>query len=183
MGGPTAGIIAGRRDLVRACYAQQRGIGRPMKAGKEAVVGAIAALRRWAALDHDQVSRTVAANAMAMAHRLSGIPGVTARSVPDETGNPFSRVHLTIDPNIAGFNAYGLDAALSRMRPRVIVRSLLADSGVLQVDVRRLDAAGLDFVCERILAAVVAAHGNVDTALPPPDRAAAATLGWLGDQP
>ena len=42
MGGPTAGVIAGRRELVRACYAQQRGIGRPMKAGKEAVMGTIA---------------------------------------------------------------------------------------------------------------------------------------------
>ncbi len=52
MGGPTAGVVAGRRDLVRACYAQQRGIGRPMKAGKEAVIGAMAALERWAARDH-----------------------------------------------------------------------------------------------------------------------------------
>ena len=46
LGGPTAGVIAGKRHLVRAAYAQSRGIGRPMKAGKEAVVGTIAALRR-----------------------------------------------------------------------------------------------------------------------------------------
>ena len=26
LGGPTAGIVAGRRSLVRACYAQQRGM-------------------------------------------------------------------------------------------------------------------------------------------------------------
>lgn len=45
--GPTAGIIAGRKDLVAACLAQERGIGRAMKAGKENVAGAIAGLRAW----------------------------------------------------------------------------------------------------------------------------------------
>jgi D-glucosaminate-6-phosphate ammonia-lyase len=45
--GPTAGIVAGRRDLVAACLAQERGIGRAMKAGKENVAGVIAGLRRW----------------------------------------------------------------------------------------------------------------------------------------
>ncbi len=182
LSGPTAGIIAGRRDLVRACHAQQRGIGRPMKAGKEAVVGAIAALRRWIALDHAEVSRDVAERAGALAGRLSGIRGVTAASVADETGNPFVRVHLTVDPAAAGFSAQGLDEALARMQPRIIVRSLLADRGVLQVDVRRLDAAGLDLVSEGLLAAVEAAKG--DMAPPPPlaDRAAAAMLDWLVDR-
>ena len=66
---------------------------------------------------------------------------------------PFSRVHLTIDPRGAGFSAHGLDVALSRLRPRLIVRSLLADRGILQIDVRRLDADSLDFVSGRILAA------------------------------
>lgn len=45
--GPTAGIVAGRKDLVAACLAQERGIGRAMKAGKENVAGVIAGLRRW----------------------------------------------------------------------------------------------------------------------------------------
>ncbi len=182
LGGPTAGIIAGRRDLVRACYAQQRGIGRPMKAGKEAVVGAIAALRRWMAIDHARMEGEVAARAQTLARRLSGIRGVDAASVPDETGNPFVRVHLTIDPAVAGFSAHGLDAALSRLQPRVIVRSLLGDRGVLQIDVRRLDAAGLDLVGERLLAAAAAARGNVEMPAPPPDQAAAATLAWLADR-
>ena len=72
-------------------------MGRPMKAGKEAVVGAIAALRRWMALDHAEIARAVDLRADELAERLSGIPGLVASRVPDETGNPFSRVHLTID--------------------------------------------------------------------------------------
>ncbi|MGQ0653104.1 MAG: aminotransferase class V-fold PLP-dependent enzyme [Betaproteobacteria bacterium] len=45
--GPTAGIVAGRRHLVAACLAQERGIGRAMRAGKENVAGVIAGLRAW----------------------------------------------------------------------------------------------------------------------------------------
>ena len=44
LGGPTAGIIAGRRDLVRAAYLQNIGIGRGMKIGKESIAGAIRAM-------------------------------------------------------------------------------------------------------------------------------------------
>ena len=33
LGGPTAGIVAGKKDLVRAAYAQNGGVGRGMKVG------------------------------------------------------------------------------------------------------------------------------------------------------
>jgi hypothetical protein len=135
------------------------------------------------AIDHAGMEGEVAARAETLARRLSGIRGMDAAVVPDETGNPFVRVHLTIDPARAGFSAHGLDTALARLQPRVIVRSLLADRGVLQVDVRRLDAAGLDLVADRLLAAVAAARGDVAMPAPPPDRAAAAALGWLADKP
>ena len=39
LGGPTGGIVAGRRDLVRAAFLQNGGIGRGMKVGKEGIAG------------------------------------------------------------------------------------------------------------------------------------------------
>ena len=44
LGGPTAGIVAGSKELVRAAFLQNMGIGRGMKVGKEGIAGAIAAL-------------------------------------------------------------------------------------------------------------------------------------------
>ena len=49
---PTAGIVAGRRDLVRAAYLQNGGIGRGMKVGKEGIAGTIVALEAWEKTDH-----------------------------------------------------------------------------------------------------------------------------------
>ena len=52
LGGPTTGIVAGRKDLVRAAFLQNRGIGRGMKVGKESIVGVMAALEAWERRDH-----------------------------------------------------------------------------------------------------------------------------------
>ncbi|MFK8251163.1 aminotransferase class V-fold PLP-dependent enzyme [Ancylobacter terrae] len=160
LGGPTAGIIAGRADLVAACATQRFGVGRPMKAGKEAVIGAIAALERWRARDHAAEQAAVCARAGALAARLDGLSGLRATVVPDETGNPFSRTVLTIDPAVAGFDASELAKGIEDGAPRVLVRTLLAERGVLLVDVRRLDAGELDLVAARVRGAVERLQGR-----------------------
>ena len=182
MGGPTAGVIAGRRDLVRACQAQNRGLGRPMKAGKEAVMGTIAALERWAALDHAAIEAGVEARVKIAVERLGVLPGITASVLRDETGNPFSRAVLTVDPAAAGHTAYSLARTLAQDEPRVLLRSLYADRGILQLDVRRLDASALDLVCARIADALAMPP---EQAAPPPapaDRSGEAVRAWLGEE-
>lgn len=51
MASPTAGLIIGRSGMVQACRAQDRGIGRSMKATKEALIGVLAAVEERRALD------------------------------------------------------------------------------------------------------------------------------------
>jgi uncharacterized pyridoxal phosphate-dependent enzyme len=182
LGGPTAGIVAGRRDLVRACYAQQRGIGRPMKAGKEAVMGVISALEHWESLDHARIEAVVEEKAQVAKSRLAGLPGLDVRVVRDETGNPFSRVVLAVDPDDAGLTAYALGAALAAGTPRIMLRNLYADQGILQMDVRRLDEPTLELVCDRIIATLKDRRGGSDSMPTPADRAAEAVLGWLEER-
>jgi seryl-tRNA(Sec) selenium transferase len=51
LGGPTAGLIVGRQPLIAAVRAQERGSGRAMKASKEAIAGALAAISERSAMD------------------------------------------------------------------------------------------------------------------------------------
>ena len=51
MGAPTSGLLCGRKELIRACYLQNWGIGRAMKVGKEGIAGLIAAVERWYSRD------------------------------------------------------------------------------------------------------------------------------------
>ena len=146
-------------------------------------MGAIAALERWAALDHAALEAAVEARARAGAAKLAGLPGLTASVVRDETGNPFSRVIIAIDPAAAGLAAHDLARALARAEPRILLRTLYADRGILQMDVRRMDDATLEMVCARIAATLRTPPAARAPLAAPADQSAAAVLGWLADGP
>jgi L-seryl-tRNA(Ser) seleniumtransferase len=76
LGGPTAGIIAGRKELLRACFLQNYGIGRPMKVGKEGILGTIAALDAWSLRDHATVKNKEDRIIRYWLEELSGQPGL-----------------------------------------------------------------------------------------------------------
>jgi len=148
----TAATVAGRLALVRACLFQERGIGRPMKTGKESIIGAIAALARWQTLDRDQRRRELEARLSRALARLTGLPGLVASLEPDSVSRQFSRLHLRVDPAQAGLDAFELADALLAGDPSIYVRSALAGSGVLQFDLRRAS----DETTEEVVAAVEA---------------------------
>ena len=122
LGGPTAGIVAGRKDLVRAAFLQNCGIGRGMKVGKESVAGAIAALEAWGRRDHAAVRAREAGYLKLWMERLAKVPGLKPSIVPDPTGNPLDRLKLEVADAGSGTTAWALAAALARAEPPVIVR-------------------------------------------------------------
>jgi D-glucosaminate-6-phosphate ammonia-lyase len=122
LGGPTAGIVAGRKALVRACYQQNVGIGRGMKVGKEGVVGAIAAMQAWMSRDHAAVRAREDGYAQQWKQRLDGRPGVLARIAPDPTGNPLSRLRIDIDPEATKIAAWDIVDALASGEAPIIAR-------------------------------------------------------------
>ncbi len=134
LGGPTSGIVAGRKDLVRACYLQNSGIGRGMKVGKEGIVGVMAALRAWATRDAAAIRRREEACLRLWLDRLSGHAGVTATIVPDPTGNPLDRLLVAVDPANAGITAWDLADALAAGDPPIIVRDHEVELGHFLLD-------------------------------------------------
>jgi L-seryl-tRNA(Ser) seleniumtransferase len=181
--GTTAGIIAGPRDFIRACMAQERGIGRPMKAGKESVAGAIAALDLWASTDHAARASAEAARLDRAAGLLSGLHGLRLEREADPAGNPFSRLMLHLDPAVAGVSAYRLGQALAEGKPKIVLRSLHADRGYLLLDVRRITDAELDHVIARIKAILAEEPGRENATaefVPGGDLAQRAIERWLG---
>ena len=134
LGGPTAGIVAGRKDLVRAAFLQNCGIGRGMKVGKESIVGAMAALEAWERRDHAAVRARERGYLELWLERLARPAGLAAadRSGPD--GQPArSAAKSQVEP--AGGRHHGLGAgrrarrrrsAGHRARPRGRARPLLS---------------------------------------------------------
>jgi D-glucosaminate-6-phosphate ammonia-lyase len=149
--GLTGGVVAGRKELVQACAYQERGIGRPMKAGKETVISAIAALERWMALDHGKSARDLTARLTRAKAKIEQLPGITITLEEDATSHAFHRLLLSVDAGQAGISAFELSRALWEETPSIFVRNLMADIGLLQIDFRRVDDSVADWVAERIV--------------------------------
>lgn len=151
LGGPTAGIVAGSKPLIRAAFLQNLGIGRGMKVGKEGIVGAIAALNAWERRDHVAVRAMETDYLMLWLKRFDGLPGVTASIVPDPTSNPLDRLRLAVDPEIARISAWELAEGLAAGEPPVIVRDHEVEHGFFYLDPCNLHPGEAVLVADRVV--------------------------------
>jgi D-glucosaminate-6-phosphate ammonia-lyase len=155
LGGPTSGIVAGRKDLVRAAYLQNFGIGRGMKVGKESIVGLIATLEAWERRDHAAVRAREDRHLALWRACLEGRPGIRAEILPDPTANPLDRLRVHVDPAAAGVTAWDLATALAAGDPPVIVRDHHAENGFFDLDPCNLHDGEAEIVAD-LLAATLA---------------------------
>jgi len=150
LGGPTGGIVAGRKDLVRAAYLQNGGIGRGMKVGKEGIAGTIAALQAWERRDHAAV-RAMETRALTLwMQTLAGRPGVTATVEPDPTNNPLDRLRLAVNAPAAHITAWDLADRLAGGETPVIVRDHEIEHGFFHMDPCNLHPGEAHLVAERL---------------------------------
>jgi D-glucosaminate-6-phosphate ammonia-lyase len=154
LGGPTTGIVAGRKDLVRGAYLQNFGIGRGMKVGKESIVGLIATLEAWEKRDHAAVRAREDRHLLLWRACLEGRPGVRAEILPDPTDNPLDRLRVHLDPAAAGVTAWDLASALAAGDPPVIVRDHHAENGFFDLDPCNLHDGEAEIVADQLVAAL-----------------------------
>jgi len=134
LGGPTSGIVAGPKGMVRDVYLQNRGIGRGMKVGKEGIVGTLAALQAWKTRDHNGIRARERKALDCWIEALGGRPGVKAEIVPDPTNNPLDRLKLSVDPAEARITAWDLADRLAAGDRPVIVRDHEVEHGHFYLD-------------------------------------------------
>jgi uncharacterized pyridoxal phosphate-dependent enzyme len=101
--GPQAsGLIVGRPELIEACFengAPHQRFGRPMKVGKEEMVGLLKAIELYLEQDHDARLQRHEEIVQYWIESIGGISGVSVkRSFPNEAGQPVPRVVVDWDP-------------------------------------------------------------------------------------
>jgi L-seryl-tRNA(Ser) seleniumtransferase len=162
LGGPTSGIVAGTRPMIRAMLLQNRGLGRLMKAGKEAVAGAMAALEVWATRDHAAAAAREAAIVEAWAAALAGEPGLTLARHKDWTGNPITRLEIAVDPAAAGLNAWDIAERCLQGSPAIALRDDLVMQQRLYLDPCNVTADEALHIPIRIREVLTAARASGD---------------------
>jgi len=144
IGGPTAGFIVGRRDLIEACELQGHGIARPMKVGKEQVMGLMAALAEYPPPEH---WRAVLAE---LFDALAALPGIRVALVPDRAGRAIERVGVT--PGDCRFEPVELVRFLTDGAPSIRTRNHQLQEGLVLFDPRELRPAHVPEIRDRVAA-------------------------------
>jgi uncharacterized pyridoxal phosphate-dependent enzyme len=130
-GPQSSGLVLGRRSIVESCIPNgppNHSLGRPMKVGKEEMLGVLAAVE-WS-LEKDEP--TLLANYERMVERwiegLSGLPGVSAeRGYPSEAGQPHGRAVVRLG-STSRLTRAELIAALWDGEPRIAVGEVETDA-------------------------------------------------------
>ena len=146
----TAGVVAGRRDLVDAVYLQNRGIGRGMKAGKEAIFGVMAALEYRMEQDTEEWTAEQDRRVSLILEQLQDIPGLSLSVDPDPNGCPFSRARLTPDKTVTGHSAQSLTTALAAGDPTVVARAHHAEEGYICLDAVEMNDDDILYACQKV---------------------------------
>jgi uncharacterized pyridoxal phosphate-dependent enzyme len=175
LGGPTSGVVAGRKDLIRAGYLQNRGIGRGMKVGKESIVGLIAALEAWEVRDHAAIKARETEVIQLWQASLAGHKGIETRVSPDSTGNPVDRLEVQVKPE-SGFSACGLVSAMAAGEPPIMVRGHQAEQGRFWLDPCNLHPGEADTVGRRLGEILTSARPS--NAMATPVKSTAGLLKW-----
>lgn len=162
LGGPTGGIVAGNKELIRAAYLQNKGICRHMKIGKEGIIGTMVALEQWALRDHDAVYACEQGYIKHWIEVLSEVDGLSLEKHQDWTGNPITRLKVTVNPEKTGLFAWELADRLSAGEPSVQVRDDLIEHGYFFLDPCNLIAGEEEVVGRRIVEEINAARSKGD---------------------
>lgn len=133
LAGPqSSGLVLGRKDLIdtiRMHGAPNHSVGRPLKVGKEEMLGLLAAVERYLKLDHNARAQVFEDRVKFWNESLAGIEGVSAtRDYPNEAGQPAPRSLISFSNKISKDHVI---EQLWQGNPRIAVAPSEKNNGIL----------------------------------------------------
>ncbi len=122
-GPQSAGLLLGDKRLVQAAWlhsAPHHALGRPMKVGKEDIVGMLAAVEMWVRRDHQAEWTTWTGWLDQIAHAVAGLPSLTSEVLqPAGLSNRSPRLVIHWDSNRLGITGEEVERHLWQGDPRI----------------------------------------------------------------
>lgn len=144
IGGPTSGLIVGKEELIAACQAQDKGIARMMKVGKENIMGLYFALEEYQRLDEKEETDRQVKLIEELERYLSKLPNVATKISWDAT-RPIPRLQLIVERS-GQKDAKMLIKQMEENNPSIRTRNHLADQGIIQFDPRELKSGDIPII-------------------------------------
>ncbi|HXH49571.1 MAG TPA: aminotransferase class V-fold PLP-dependent enzyme [Terriglobia bacterium] len=135
LGPQCSGLLLGRKDLIEAALANtspwEGAVCRPMKVGKEEIMGCLAAVEAWFKMDPDALYRKWDARVKKIAKLVETVPGVKTNIYVPEGGNRYPTLRVSWDEEAWKFSVQDCTKKLSEGEPRIEVLTASNPSGVL----------------------------------------------------
>ncbi len=132
-GPQSSGVLAGRKDLIRAAWLNSSphsdSQGRGMKVNREEMIGLLVAIERYAKLDFDAIDRENAAQAQYLIDQFAKL-AVKAEKTPFDRTRRVHRVKVTWDERKVGLSTREVEKKLLEGEPRIVVLRASGGQGI-----------------------------------------------------
>jgi uncharacterized pyridoxal phosphate-dependent enzyme len=133
-----SGLLLGRKDLIEAallnCSPREGAVCRPMKVGKEEIIGCLTALETWLKLDEKKLYAEWNGRIDRIRKLVETVPGVKTETYTPDDGNRYPTLKISWDQQAWGFNISDCVAQLRASDP--VIEVLGADNPSLVRAVR-----------------------------------------------
>jgi uncharacterized pyridoxal phosphate-dependent enzyme len=120
-----AGVLLGRKHLIDAALANNNpwegSVCRPMKVGKEEIIGMLAAVEYWSKADLNALNKEWKGRVERIAKMVETVPGVTTNIEIPVGGNSYPTLTVMWDEKQFGLSVADCDAQLRAGEPRIEV--------------------------------------------------------------
>ena len=161
MGSPqSTGLALGSEEMIRRIGLQAfasyegrrvRGVGRPQKVDRQEMIGAVAAVRYWMTMNHEDRLADSERRSRVILNALAGIPGLRAKLIDNVIGHHAYGLNVWVDSDVAGFDICDLRDRLKDGDPPVWTR-VRDDEDFITIHMFGLNPGEESMVGERIAA-------------------------------
>jgi L-seryl-tRNA(Ser) seleniumtransferase len=127
----SVGLALGSEEMIRkiglhafASYEGRRvrGVGRPQKVDRQEMVGAVAAVKHWMTMNHEDRLADTEQRTRVILGLVSGIPGLRAEMIDNVIGHQPYGLNIWVDKTVAGIDVYELRDKLRDGDPPIWTR-------------------------------------------------------------
>ncbi|HXT27184.1 MAG TPA: hypothetical protein VN749_20380 [Candidatus Eisenbacteria bacterium] len=133
-----SGVLLGRKDLIDAAMRNscpfEGAVCRPMKVGKEEIIGCLTAIETWLKLDSKKLNEEWNARVTRIAKLVETVPGVTTQIYIPDDGNRYPTLRVSWDQEAWGFSVSECVKELHSSDPVIEVLSIDNPSMVSAVE-------------------------------------------------
>ena len=146
--GPASGLVFGKAKYIDWIRMQSSGIGRAMKIGKDNLLGLVGAIEEYVSAgpeDGTHMRKRLAP----FLQNLNTIPGLTVKEAQDQAGREIYRADIKMNAD-ASKSAFQVIKELKNNDPAIYTREYRANEGIIEFDIRALDAEEMNLIVERL---------------------------------